>query len=326
MYNQNSLLITLLLFAGLVVAIQAGYYLGRRSQDSFTESSRSHVNAIQASLLGVLALLLGFTFSLALQRYDSRSAALVDEANAIGTTYLRAELLPPLIRVRTQLLLRDYVDARIQEASIPLSRETERQAQLLIATTQQNALWRYALQAAVEDKSPVTSGLFIQALNEMIDSFGRRNDALTRHVPEVVLYLLFATFLLTWAIVGYSAGLAGHRVSLAAYIMLALVVLLIFIIIDLDRPRRGLIGINQSSLYQLQESIKLDLTGSSALPRPAESPAAAASSPQTGMALAIPLWVVVDVEDVILGRGPDAQIVQQPERLGAVVGAVIDHV
>lgn len=256
MYNQSSVLITTILFVSLVLAIEAGYRIGRRSREAANEGSKSHVNAIQASLLGVLALLLGFTFSLALQRYDSRSEAVVDEANAIGTTYLRAQLLPASIRSEVQALLRNYLDVRIQEGTVPLSNQAERQALLMNASQDQDALWQYALQAAEEDKSPVTSGLFIQSLNELIDSYGRRNAALERHVPEVVLFLLFGTFIMTWGIVGYASGVAGHRVSFAAYIMLVLIVLLIFIIIDLDRPRRGLIEINQASLTQLQAAIE----------------------------------------------------------------------
>lgn len=255
MYGQNSVLIIGVLFISLVLAMEAGYRLGCKAYTSATEAATAHINAIQGSMLGVLALLLGFTFSLSLQRYDNRNVAVVDEANAIGTAYLRAQLLPPSIRSEVQTLLRNYLDERVQEGTIPLSQEAERQALLAKASQDQDALWRYAVQAAEEDKSPTTSGLFIQSLNELIDSYGRHNAALDRHVPEVVLLLLYGTFLMTWGIVGYAAGIAGHRVSSAAYIMLVLVLLVVFIIIDLDRPRRGLIEIDQSSLTSLQAAI-----------------------------------------------------------------------
>lgn len=255
MYSQSSVLIIGVLFVSLVLAIEAGYRVGRKAQPFSTEATTSHVSAVQASLLGVLALLLGFTFSLSLQRYDSRSEAVVDEANAIGTAYLRTQLLPPSIRGEVQALLRGYLDGRVQEGTIPLSQGAERQALLTKASQDQDALWRYAVQAAEEDKSPTTSGLFIQSLNELIDSYGRRNAALDRHVPEVVLLLLYGTFLMTWSIVGYAAGIAGHRVSAAAYIMLVLILMVVFIIIDLDRPRRGLIEINHTSLTDLQTAV-----------------------------------------------------------------------
>ena len=276
MYNQNSILIAAILFASLVLAIELGYRIGCKARASASEASRSHVNAIQASLLGILALLLGFTFSLSLQRYDSRSEAVVDEANAIGTAYLRAQLLPASVRGEAQMLLRDYLDVRIREGTVPLSNQAERQALLLAAGRHQDALWRYALQATQENPNPATSGLFAQALNELIDSYGRRNAALNRHVPEVVLFLLYGTFVMTWGIVGYASGVAGHRPSLTAYIMLVLIVLLVFVIIDLDRPRRGLIGIDQTSLTDLQAVIEAaqDGDGRSSVPKDGAGPGA----------------------------------------------------
>jgi uncharacterized membrane protein (Fun14 family) len=101
----------------------------------------------------------------------------------------------------------------------------------------------------------VTTGLFIQSLNETIDSYGRRDAALSRHVPEIIFFLLFATFVLTGGVIGYAAGAAGHRPSLASYILVVVIVILVFIIIDLDRPRRGVIRIDQSSMIHLKTAI-----------------------------------------------------------------------
>lgn len=255
MYKLNSPFIATILLVFLIIAVEVGYRLGLRNQPAVDEESKSHVNAFQASLLGVLALLLGFTFSLALQRFDSRSLAMVEEANAIGTTYLRAQLLPPTMEGEVQRLLSSYLDVRVQESAVPLSNQAARQLLLAQASQYQNAIWHYALLAAEEDKSPVTSGLFIQSLNQLIDAFGSRNAALDRHVPEVVLFLLFAVILVAGAIVGYAAGAAGHRPSWVAYLMLVLIVLIVFIIIDLDRPRRGLIEVDHRSLTSLQAAI-----------------------------------------------------------------------
>ena len=255
MYNLPSILIATILLLALILAVEVGYRIGLRNQASTDSEARSQINSFQASLLGVLALLLGFTFSLALQRFDSRSQTVVDEANAIGTTYLRAQLLPPAIQSEVKTLLRSYVDMRVEESSIALSDDAGRAALLAQTSQLQNDIWHYALLAAEEDKSPVTSGLFIQSLNDTIDSFGNRNAALDRHVPELVLYLLFAVFLLTWGIVGYAAGAGGHRPSKVAYLMLVLIVLLVFMIIDLDRPRRGLIEVDHRSLTSLQAAI-----------------------------------------------------------------------
>jgi hypothetical protein len=124
-YDQNSLLISGILFVSMLIAIEAGYRLGRRVELRANESSRSHVGAILASQLGILALLLGFTFSLALQRFDNRSQAVVEEANSIGTTYLRAQLLQGSIGGEVQALLRRYVDLRVQAGAVALDHESK---------------------------------------------------------------------------------------------------------------------------------------------------------------------------------------------------------
>jgi len=255
MYDQNSLLISGILFASMLIAIEVGYLLGRPNEARINESSRTHVGAIQASLLGVLALLLGFTFSLSLQRFDNRSQAVVDEANAIGTSYLRAQLLPTTLRPEVQTLLRHYVDLRVKGGAISLDKEEQRDVMIAKTNKLLDELWRYARRAAEEDGRPMTAGLFIQSVNDLIDSYGRRDAALNRHVPELVLFLLFGTFLLTGGVVGYAAGVGGHRPSFVTDILVVLIVVLTFIIVDLDRPRRGLIRVSQSSLIDLGVAI-----------------------------------------------------------------------
>lgn len=255
MYDLSSALIASILFASMALCIELGYRIGRRYQRSSDEPSKTQIITIQGSLIGILALLLGFTFSLSLQRFDSRSEAMVDEANAIGTAYLRAQLLPASVREPTLKALAGYLNLRVRAGTLSLDHAYQRQAMLDQASQQQALLWRYALQAAEEAPNPVTSGLFLQALNEMIDAYGRRDAALNRHVPEIVLSLLYTTFLMAGIILGYSAGVAGHRASFATYIMVGLIVLLVFLIIDLDRPRRGLIQVSHKSLVDLEKAM-----------------------------------------------------------------------
>lgn len=255
MYDLSSTLIAGILFASMALAIELGHRVGRRYQRSSDEPSKTHIITIQGSLIGILALLLGFTFSLSLQRFDSRSEAVVSEANAIGTAYLRAQLLPVSVRAPTLKALASYLSLRVRAGSLSLDHAYQRQAMLDQATQQQALLWNYALQAAEEAPNPVTSGLFLQALNEMIDAYGTRDATLNRHVPEIVLNLLYTTFLMAGVILGYSSGVAGHRASFATYIMVGLIVLLVFLIIDLDRPRRGLIQVSHKSLVDLENAM-----------------------------------------------------------------------
>jgi uncharacterized membrane protein (Fun14 family) len=244
------------LFGSMLLAIEIGLRVGFSAKNSATEASRSHVSAIQSSILGILALLLAFTFSLSLQRFDSRSEAVVNEANAIGTAYLRAQLLPASLRDDAQVALREYLELRVQASAVSGIERAEREELLTKTARSQTTLWGFARRAAEANPNPVTSGLFIQSLNEVFDAFGRRVAALDRHVPEMVLLLLYVTFVMAGAIVGFASGAGGHRPSMVSYIMIVLMVVLVFIILDLDRPRRGVIEVSQKSLYDLQAAIK----------------------------------------------------------------------
>lgn len=257
MYGWNSVLVSGLLLVLMTAAIETGYRIGRRrtSGGSRERPTKDHVNTVLGSMLGVLGLVLAFSVSLALQRFEARSAAVVDEANAIGTTYLRAQLLPGVIGEEARALLQRYAGLRVQAGAIPLDREDERAELVREAGRVQDALWACARRAAAEQPNPVTTGLFVQSLNELIDSLGRRDAALRRHVPEVILLLLFGTFILTGGVLGYAAAMAGHRPSVVSYLLVALIVVLMFMIIDLDRPRRGLIRVDQSSLQQVKMMI-----------------------------------------------------------------------
>jgi len=255
MYDVSSIVIAVSLFVSMVVAMEIGFRLGRRHQDRTSEVISENSGAIQASMLGILALLLGFTFSLALNRHDERSQAVVNEANAIGTAWLRTQLLPEPFRPEIRGQMQLYVDLRMEAALLDMTRQEERDQLLLRTDEAIDQLWSHAAAAAAQEPNPVTTGLFLQALNEMFDAFGSRDAALARHVPEMVLFLLYGTFLMTGCVMGFTAGLAGQRNSFATYILTGLIVILVFIIIDLDRPRRGLIEINQQSLISLHAKI-----------------------------------------------------------------------
>jgi len=117
----------------------------------------------------------------------------------------------------------------------------------------------------------------VQATNDLIDSFGRRDAAIHRHVPEVVLFLLMGTFLITSAIVGFSGGVVGQRPPLVSFAMVVLIVVLIFVILDLDRPIRGVIRVSEKNLVDLQTSMRADAAVEG-------RPGVAASAPVPGRA------------------------------------------
>jgi uncharacterized membrane protein YoaK (UPF0700 family) len=256
LYGINSVVIALVLLVSMVVATELGYRHGHRRQALLGEAAKEHVNGVQASILGIVALLLGFTFSLSLQRFDSRSAAVVGEANAIGTAFLRVDLLPAPMRAEVRALMRDYVDQRVQAGQLTLLDREAFQALSSKATATQAALWQQARKAIEVDASAYPPTMFAEAINQMSDSFSNRNAALDRHVPEVVLLLLHATFLMAAAIAGYSSGVSGHRPLAVHYVMMLLMVVLVFIILDLDRPQRGLVLVSERSMLDLQRSVQ----------------------------------------------------------------------
>ncbi len=255
LYDQNSILIVVVVFALILIANELGYRYARRYRERVHEGLKSQTHAIQAAMLGLLALLLGFSFTMALQRFDSRAQAVIDEANAIGTAFLRADLLPGAESERARMLFSQYVDLRVRASSVDLTQTSVRREMADLTAKAHVELWRTAMQAADADPRPVTSGLFVQALNEVIDTYGKRQAALQKHVPEIVLLLLFVVFIIAGSVLGYSSGLDGRRPFMAMTSMAGLIVLVIFIVIDLDRPRRGLIQVSQHSLLDVQASI-----------------------------------------------------------------------
>jgi ABC-type multidrug transport system fused ATPase/permease subunit len=254
MYSRSNEMILLGLFLCMLLAMEFGFRGGSRKKVSVPEAI-TQANSVLVSMLGLLALLLAFTFSAALQRYEDRSQTVVAEANAIGTAYLRASLLPGEMTDEVQATLRQYLDIRVQEGRVDAT-ESELHATLVSqAKLLQSQLWSQAVRAAKLDPSPVTSGLFIQSVNDLIDTSGTRSAALNRHVPEFVLLVMFVTIVLMAAALGYASGTAGHRVTLAAFVMVILVALFVYLILDLDSPRRGVIQVSHESMLSLEQTI-----------------------------------------------------------------------
>lgn len=245
LYSYSSIGIAATLFAVIIIFNEIGFRAGRFIQSRTDDEVKSLTGSIQASILGLLALLLGFTFSMSMQRYDSRSMALIDEANAIGTAILRVQLLPEQYQRDANKMLREYVELRIAVGQIDLTKSDARNKFNQQISTLQNRLWSLAVMATNEDPRPVTTGAFVNSLNDVIDSQGRRNALLQMHVPEVVLILLFIVFASSGGILGYSNGLSRKRIVAPVVLVSLLITLIVFIIIDLDRPKRGLIQVNQ---------------------------------------------------------------------------------
>ncbi len=257
-FNTASWLIILCLFVALLAAWAVGRYLGQRARAAIDETAKSQASALQSAVLGLLALLLAFTLSMAISRYEARKQVIVDEANAIGTTYLRAKLLPPPYAAEAVNALRQYVGIQLElyNAGYDPARLQAVSAQ----TTQlQQQLWLIATTVSAQDNRSVPAGLFVQTLNDTIDFDAKRNAAFQNRVPGVVIWLLFGVAVAAVGMVGYNDGLGSQRHFMGAVLIIILLVVIIWVTIDLDLPQYGLIRVNQQSMLNLQEFIQQDL-------------------------------------------------------------------
>jgi hypothetical protein len=238
-----------------LLAIEAGYRLGRRNRLSIGDHTKSQLNTIQGAMLGLLALLLGFTFAMAISRFEVRKQLVLDEANAIGTTFLRAQLLPEPPRREVSNLLRRYVEARLE--FYEAGRDRKKLSTVRVKTERlHNQLWAYGVAVGEKDARAVTTGLFLQSLNETIDLHAKRLTALENHVPEITLVLLYFVAVMATGLIGYGCGLSGLRNFFVTIISSILIAAVIMVIIDLDRPSRGLIRVSQQRMIDLRDSLK----------------------------------------------------------------------
>ena len=232
------------------MGVLAGRYLRKHS-----DALREPFGVLQGALLGVVGLILAFGLSLAVGRYEDRRAALVAEANAIGTTYLRAQLLTEPTRTRSLALLREYTDLAIRLShDVPASADMRRTAAAENAV--QRRLWRHAGQAL--DAAPVASAprLYVDSLNSMIDMQTARIAGLNNRVPGEVLALEVIGAAVALGLLGLYLSVLGRGI-LPVVLAAALVSMLLLVTFDLDRPVRGLITIPSTPLESLRASMAL---------------------------------------------------------------------
>ncbi len=251
-FRLSSFELGLLIFGVVLGMTVLGVVAGRRLRDK-ADILREPVGVVQAALLGLVALILAFGLTMAVGRYDSRRAAVVADANAIGTTYLRAQTLREPIRTRSLDLLRRYTDTSIALSNtVPGSAEAR--AEIDEGARLQRSLWRLAGEALAGSPRDNAPRLYVETLNEMIDQQTVRVSALNNRVPTAVLVI---------EIIGAAVGLGLLALYLAilargvATVVLAaaFVSVLLLITFDLDRPTRGLVTVPDTPLVALRASM-----------------------------------------------------------------------
>jgi hypothetical protein len=234
--------------AALFAASEIGHGIGLRN------SGEANVSTLEASVLGLLALMLSFTFAMALTRFDERREGALIEANAIGTASLRAGLLPAPHGVESVKLFRDYVQVRLDLAKrVPTPSEFN--AAVARSNEIQVALWREAKAAMAIDNAMVPTGLYIQALNETFDNQEKRFTAFRTRVPNIVLLALYGIAIVAICFAGYAGGLESRRWRLPVYVTALLVAAVIILIQDIDRPSAGFVAVSQQPMIDTANAI-----------------------------------------------------------------------
>jgi hypothetical protein len=234
----------------LFLASELGFWLASRDPSNAKDSA----SVLAGAALGLLALMIGFTFSMALSRFEARRDTVLTEANAIGTTALRARLLPDPQRTATLKLLRDYVQVRLDLIDRVVTND-DLAAAASRSSALQESLWQQAMAVAAADKGMVPTGIYIQSLNDMIDSQEKRLSALRNRMPSYVLFALFGIAAVATTFAALASGAQPRRERWPVHVMAVLIVGVILLLLDLDRPDSGFIRVSAQPMIDTAQSI-----------------------------------------------------------------------
>lgn len=231
------------LFGCILLFVWLGRRIGNRRGGEETERERVGLVTVESAIYALLGLMIAFTFSGATSRFDARRAQTVQEANAIGTAYLRLDLLPAAAQPALRTKFRSYTEARMAVyRALPDIEASSADAARAVAL--QDEIWTDSM-AALRSATPQASLLLVPALNDMIDITTTRNIALRTHTPPIILVALVVLTLISALLIGYA--LAGGKPFATNLHMIGFALMMtvtIYVILDLDHPRVGLIRLD----------------------------------------------------------------------------------
>ena len=234
-----------------LVTSEIGFRIGRWWQLRSPGQQEGPTEMLVGSILAMLAFLLAVTMGMASDRFDARRVLVRDEANSIGTTFLRAGYLAEPYGKNIQNLLREYVPLRIESRD-----ETQLEADYARSKTIHDQLWTQTTELVRQTPDTEVKALFIVSVNELIDLHTTRmTSRIYSRVPESVVLALLIGAVLTMGVVGYNAGLTTRRGMLGAVVLIVALGSVITLVIDLDRPREGFLQVSQQPLIDLHEDL-----------------------------------------------------------------------
>jgi hypothetical protein len=231
------------LFVGMLALGEFGRRLGERRRERDPQGSPPGSGVVDGAVFALLGLLVAFTFSSAAARFDARRQLIVEEANAIGTAWLRLDVLPAEAREPLRDLFRSYLDSRLHVyANVDDVEATQRA--LAHSADLQSEIWRRSVAACERPDGQRAIVVLLPALNEMFDITTTRTMATRFHQPEIIFALLVGLGLICALLAGYSIGQGGRRSWAHLIGFAAVIAFTVYVIIDLEYPRRGLIRVD----------------------------------------------------------------------------------
>jgi hypothetical protein len=231
------------MFLGMLLLLEFGRRLGARRLAADPDAAKAGGGAVEGAVFGLMALLIAFTFSGAANRFDVRRALVVEEANDVGTAWLRLELLPVKAQPPLREKFRQYVDARLATYA-KLPDWAAARVEINRATALQNEIWQEAVAACRDSGSSPATMLLLPALNQMIDISTTRTEAGLTHAPAIIYMMLVLLVLAGSLLAGYGMANGKVRNWFHASAFALIMALAIYVILDFEFPRLGLIRLD----------------------------------------------------------------------------------
>jgi hypothetical protein len=249
-------IVAMLLFALMLLFFWLGQ-LWRENRMSRAKTAREDITgSLEGSMLGLLALLLAFTFGISNSRYDARRDVIIKEANCIGTAVLRADLYPEPFRSELRSDFKEYVEARIQYYQVGTNLDSIRSS-LLHAQDVSARIWTKVTKRSMTDTPYLRNTFFLQSLNDMIDVASERRYIGVSRVPVSIIWMMILLCLVVSFLLGY--GMKGKKPDWLMVCIFSLIIsMTTYLILDLDRPREGIITMNavHQSMLDLRDLFK----------------------------------------------------------------------
>jgi hypothetical protein len=243
------------LFLGMLLFLEGGRRLGERRLEADPEGARTGLGAVEGAVFALMGLLIAFSFSGAASRFDQRRQLIIEEANAIGTAYLRLDLLPPDTQPKMRDLFRRYLDSRL-EVYRGLPDLSAAMAALTRSFALQGEIWKGALEASRSE--PQARFLLVPALNQMFDITTTRTASVRMHPPTIIFGMLGFVALACALFAGYAMAGSKSRSLVHSVGFVIILTLTVYVILDLEFPRMGLIRVDAMDkvLADLRESMR----------------------------------------------------------------------